>query len=242
MPAHRGYTETYGSSFVTKRFHNVHPRGKRKPARPGPTSLDRVGIRPAPTSNDAFQIVSMPDDYRCPFCPDHADDLFLSWTGVLEQPICHGCTYELFNIVIHGQDLWPPVGERVVRLERLSGKSLNALRLAVLQTEIARLTDRSNLRLYLAGQMWKHSATPRSAMSRAMRLRLDSEKKTRDLAGMLWRDPNRRKLIDHHRADLLKQGSNRSDLRRSLIAEWERRLAEFRQLLSEAVATQKDSQ
>src|SRR5258708_1333589 len=126
-----------GVNFVTKkRLHNVHSHGTRKPARPGPTSLDSVGIRAAPTKNDSFQIVSTPDDYRWPFCPGHTDDLFMLWTGVLEEPICNGCTYELFNIVIHGQDLWSSASDRITELERLAGKSLKDLRITVLQIEI----------------------------------------------------------------------------------------------------------
>lgn len=227
---------------MTKPFHNVHPRGKRKPGRSGPTSLDRVKIRPAPTNKDGFQIVSTTDDYRCPFCPDHIDELFFSWIGVLEQPICYGCTYELFNIVIHGQDLWSSASDRIAELERLAGKSLKDLRITVLQNEITQLRNADNLRLHLAGYVREYQDYPRSCMSRAMRLRLDRESESRAMAEVLWRSSYRRQFTRQRRADALARTRTPFVLRKACIARWQDRLARFEALLCEALATEKDAQ
>jgi len=39
--------------------------------------------------------VEVPRDYRCPFCPDHEDEDYVIWEGLMETPICDGCDYEL---------------------------------------------------------------------------------------------------------------------------------------------------
>ncbi len=38
--------------------------------------------------------VSVPENYRCPFCPDHQDDVFYK-IELITQPICEGCKIEL---------------------------------------------------------------------------------------------------------------------------------------------------
>jgi hypothetical protein len=38
--------------------------------------------------------VQVASDYHCPFCPDHADDVFYG-SRLTSQPICEGCAIEL---------------------------------------------------------------------------------------------------------------------------------------------------
>lgn len=40
------------------------------------------------------QRVFVPANYRCPFCPDHCDDVFVA-SRLARQPICEGCSHEL---------------------------------------------------------------------------------------------------------------------------------------------------
>ncbi|MCX5890426.1 MAG: hypothetical protein NTY36_13410 [Deltaproteobacteria bacterium] len=87
----------------------------------------------------------MPEGYRCPFCPDHVDEDFLVWETLLAEPICDGCTYDIFNalLVIPPVDLLDP--EKIPRLEQLTGKPALELSRLVVQEDIALLEDKENL-------------------------------------------------------------------------------------------------
>ena len=37
--------------------------------------------------------------YQCPLCPDHRDDIFF-WSDILRKPICQGCDYELWDLIV----------------------------------------------------------------------------------------------------------------------------------------------
>jgi hypothetical protein len=87
----------------------------------------------------------VPEGYRCPFCPDHVDEDFLVWETLLAEPICEGCSYDIFNalLAIPPVDLLDP--EKIPRLEQLAGKSALELSLLVVREEIAELEDQENL-------------------------------------------------------------------------------------------------
>ncbi len=89
--------------------------------------------------------VEVPKGYQCPFCPDHADEDFMIWDTLLTEPICQGCTYEIFNalLAIPPVDLLDP--EKIPRLEKLTGKPALELSLLVVKEEIALLKDQENL-------------------------------------------------------------------------------------------------
>jgi len=42
--------------------------------------------------------VDVSDDYHCPMCRDHEDDIFYQ-SRVLGQPICQGCSIELSDLI-----------------------------------------------------------------------------------------------------------------------------------------------
>lgn len=44
------------------------------------------------------QIVEVPDNYHCPFCPDHDDDAFV-YSKIVGAPICEGCSIEISHFV-----------------------------------------------------------------------------------------------------------------------------------------------
>jgi hypothetical protein len=92
-----------------------------------------------------FRWVEVPEGYRCPFCPGHVDEDFLVWETLLAEPICDGCTYEIFNALlsIPPVDLLDP--EKIPRLEQLTGKSALELSILVVSEDIALLEDKENL-------------------------------------------------------------------------------------------------
>ncbi len=89
--------------------------------------------------------VEVPKGYRCPFCPDHADEDFMIWETLLTEPICHGCTYDIFNALLSIPPVDPLDPEKIPRLEQLTGKPALDLSLLVVREEIARLEDEENL-------------------------------------------------------------------------------------------------
>ena len=47
-----------------------------------------------------FMWVDVPEGYRCPFCPEHDDEDFFVWESLLADPICLGCTHDIFNALL----------------------------------------------------------------------------------------------------------------------------------------------
>jgi hypothetical protein len=87
----------------------------------------------------------VPEGYRCPFCPGHVDEDFMVWEILLAEPICDGCTYDIFNALLS----MPPVDlldpEKIPRLEQLTGKPALELSRLVVQEDIALLEEKENL-------------------------------------------------------------------------------------------------
>jgi hypothetical protein len=44
--------------------------------------------------NIMAECIMVPENYRCPLCPDHKDDTFL-YSKILGAPICEGCAFEI---------------------------------------------------------------------------------------------------------------------------------------------------
>ena len=66
--------------------------------------------------------------YRCPFCPDHVDDVYLL-TSLTDKPLCHACIIEL--------DLAAETGEiseeQRLEVERVSGRPWPEARVSLLR-------------------------------------------------------------------------------------------------------------
>ena len=89
--------------------------------------------------------VQVPEGYRCPLCPDHDEEDFMVWETLLAEPLCHGCTFDIFQALL----LIPPVDllgpEKIPRLERLTGKPALELARLVVQEDIAELEKTESL-------------------------------------------------------------------------------------------------
>ena len=87
----------------------------------------------------------MPEGYRCPFCPDHDDVDFVVWEGLLAEPVCQRCTYEIFNAFLS----IPPVdlldAGKIPRLAELTGQPPLALAMRVVQEDLAELKKTEGL-------------------------------------------------------------------------------------------------
>jgi hypothetical protein len=42
--------------------------------------------------------VTVPENYNCPFCPDHKDNTFF-YSKIVRAPICEGCAIEISHFV-----------------------------------------------------------------------------------------------------------------------------------------------
>lgn len=79
--------------------------------------------------------VNVEKDYRCPFCPNHEDEYYMVWEGLMNTPICGECTrgIEYFLLtppdegVWFGRDLHPM---ETSTLEKITGKSIFDLQLS----------------------------------------------------------------------------------------------------------------
>ena len=71
---------------------------------------------PLPSMNES---VKVPDNYRCPFCPDHEDEAFF-YSKIVKAPICEGCRIEISHFVEADER---PDDFVLDRLEALTGLS-----------------------------------------------------------------------------------------------------------------------
>ena len=63
--------------------------------------------------------VEVPENYHCPFCPDHEDDTFF-FSKIVGGPICEGCSIEISHFVEADER---PDDFVLDRLEALTGLS-----------------------------------------------------------------------------------------------------------------------
>ncbi len=80
-------------------------------------------------------------DYRCPFCPDHEDECYLIWEGLIETPICDVCSYELgcFLLTPPDEDIWFGFDLHSIEksiLEKITGKSIYELQMSYLLNDL----------------------------------------------------------------------------------------------------------
>jgi|GEM_PF-4403848 len=94
--------------------------------------------------------VDVPDGYHCPFCPDHDDEDFFVWDLILDQPICHGCSYDLYFALLEAGEENPIGTDLLNRLEELTGKPFVESALSLVRNEIAYLEKEENLQAEIA--------------------------------------------------------------------------------------------
>ena len=94
--------------------------------------------------------VDVPDGYHCPFCPDHDDEDFFVWDLILDQPICHGCSYDLYFALLEAGEENPIGTDLLNRLEELTGKPFVESALSLLRNEKAYLEEEENLQAEIA--------------------------------------------------------------------------------------------
>ncbi len=83
--------------------------------------------------------VSVPDGYRCPLCPGHADPVFDDSPLVVGQPICAGCSVELKH---HLTEDTRRDDDVLDRLEAFTGRSFEESRVLYLRELVLDLEDR----------------------------------------------------------------------------------------------------
>jgi len=96
------------------------------------------------------QKVQRENGYRCPFCTDHDDEEFFIWKDFIETPICEGCVRELgyFFLTPPDEGIWfgfdlHPIKTTI--LERITGKSINALQLSYVVKSLNQFRDHNKL-------------------------------------------------------------------------------------------------
>lgn len=178
--------------------------------------------------------VSPPAGYHCPFCPNHVDDEFFVWNGVLEEAICDGCTYDLLAVV----EAWPKptipdFAQEIAMLERLSGKSMREIQAVVARREVAEGEDLERMRAVLSWKEEWRFGPP--FITRALQVRHDRDAERAAFSRWHRREHwiTRRKRFVFLRGNRVTRVSQRFASRRELVAEWRRRLARFRSLLAE---------
>src|SRR2546425_1248179 len=104
--------------------------------------------------------VDVPDEYRCPLCPEHQDDAF-ERTPFLDLPICSGCAVELDHYALTPYErLSSPTKRWADEIARLAGRSWDDFRVEVLAANLLHWqgvdADRSGRwwRVMLEGQRW----------------------------------------------------------------------------------------
>ncbi|MBY0430166.1 MAG: hypothetical protein K2Q10_03135 [Rhodospirillales bacterium] len=93
-------------------------------------------------------------DYRCPYCPDHRDEMFFAWEGLLEQPVCDGCITDILTLLLSDMPLEEGFPTDIAaRMEAFSGRGFPRLRLEVIEENLAEIRDPAWLdrRLALTG-------------------------------------------------------------------------------------------
>jgi hypothetical protein len=90
--------------------------------------------------------VEVERDYRCPFCPDHEDEYYFIWEGLIEAPICDACSYELgyFLLTPPDEGIWFGFDLHSIEtlmLEKITGKSIHDLQMAYLLRDIGSYRD-----------------------------------------------------------------------------------------------------
>jgi hypothetical protein len=179
-------------------------------------------------------LVTVPAGYRCPFCPNHLDEDFFVWKGGLTEPICLGCTYDLFAII----EGWPNPAilrqsQEIATLERLSGGSMRQLQAVVATQEIADGEDLRRMRAVLQSKEEQQFGPP--FVTRSLQARRDREAEE---AARRKTDRRDHAVVRHKRLAILRQRrvtrvSDRFATRHQLLAEWRSRLDRFRALLAE---------
>lgn len=96
------------------------------------------------------QKVQPENGYRCPFCTDHDDEEFFIWKDFIETPICDGCVHELGYLFLTPPDegIWFGFDLHSIKttiLERITGKSINALQLSYLVKSLNQFRDHKKL-------------------------------------------------------------------------------------------------
>lgn len=96
--------------------------------------------------------VEVPEGYRCPFCPDHDDDNddFFIWDLILKQPICRGCTYDLYYALLEANKEETIGIDLLHRLEELTGKPAIESALDLVRAEITYMEKEENLQAMIA--------------------------------------------------------------------------------------------
>ena len=82
-----------------------------------------------------MRIVNVEKDYRCPFCPNHDDEYYMIWEGLMDTPICGECAREIEYFLLtppdegiwFGRNLQPM---ETSTLEKITGKSIFDLQLS----------------------------------------------------------------------------------------------------------------
>jgi hypothetical protein len=99
---------------------------------------------------ERFRWVEVPEGYRCPFCPSHADEDFYIWDLILEQPICDGCTYDLYYALLEAHLKNSVLTDLFPKLEELTGKPAVESALTLVLDEIAYMEKEENLQAKIA--------------------------------------------------------------------------------------------
>jgi hypothetical protein len=81
------------------------------------------------------RIVNVEKNYRCPFCPNHENEYYMIWEGLMDTPICGACNREIeyFLLTPPDEGIWFGFDLRPMEtstLERLTGKSIYELQLS----------------------------------------------------------------------------------------------------------------
>jgi hypothetical protein len=78
------------------------------------------------------KILTVPEGYRCPLCPDHEDDAFV-WSAVMKAPVCRGCSHDILNLVTDEERLQDSVLDRI---EALTGLTYHEYQILELESAI----------------------------------------------------------------------------------------------------------
>ena len=92
----------------------------------------------------------VPEGYHCPFCPGHDDEDFYIWDLILNQPICDGCTYDLYYALLEVHLENSVLTDVLPKLEELTGKPAVESALILVRDEIAYMEKEENLQAKIA--------------------------------------------------------------------------------------------
>ena len=81
--------------------------------------------------SDAIMKIHVPQNYRCPLCPDHEDSVF-EWSDLLHAPICEGCTYDIHSAFMSQED---PETIETNSIKKILGLSFRECKLLYLQEQ-----------------------------------------------------------------------------------------------------------